>query len=318
MSDYESVDYFTDMSLVPDPYPYFDHLRAKCPVQQATPYGVVAVTGHQEALAAYKDPAMSSCVAVAGPFPPLPFTPEGDDISAQIEEHRATIPMAEHVVTMDAEAHQKTRGLLSKLITPKRLSENEDFMWRLVDQRLDKIIGRGACEFTEDFAKPLAMLVIADLLGVPTEDHQEFKTIFGNEPLGEIEGAQGETVAHNPLLFLDEKFTAYISDRRREPRSDVLTELAAATYPCPMSTKSSSWRRSCSPQAPTRRRSWSARPCGCSANGPTSNRRFATTGTKSQRFSRSVYGWKAPSRVISDWRGPRRRSVMSKSPRARY
>jgi cytochrome P450 len=231
MSDYESVDYFTDMSLVPDPYPYFDHLRAKCPVQQSTPYGVVAVTGHQEALAAYKDPAMSSCVAVAGPFPPLPFTPEGDDISAQIEEHRATIPMAEHVVTMDAEAHQKTRGLLSKLITPKRLSENEDFMWRLVDQRLDKIIGRGACEFTEDFAKPLAMLVIADLLGVPTEDHQEFKTIFGNEPLGEIEGAQGETVAHNPLLFLDEKFTAYISDRRREPRSDVLTELAAATYP---------------------------------------------------------------------------------------
>ena len=218
MSDYESVDYFTDMSLVPDPYPYFDHLRAKCPVQQATPYGVVAVTGHQEALAAYKDPAMSSCVAVAGPFPPLPFTPEGDDISAQIEEHRATIPMAEHVVTMDAAAHQKTRGLLSKLITPKRLSENEDFMWRLVDQRLDKIIGRGACEFTEDFAKPLAMLVIADLLGVPTEDHQEFKTIFGNEPLGEIEGTQGETVAHNPLLFLDEKFTAYISDRRREPR----------------------------------------------------------------------------------------------------
>jgi cytochrome P450 len=104
-------------------------------------------------------------------------------------------------------------------------------MWRLVDQRLDKIIGRGVCEFTEDFAKPLAMLVIADLLGVPTEDHQEFKTIFGNEPLGEIEGAQGETVAHNPLLFLDEKFTAYISDRRREPRSDVLTELAAATYP---------------------------------------------------------------------------------------
>ena len=66
MSDYESVDYFTDMSLVPDPYPYFDHLRAKCPVQQATPYGVVAVTGHQEALAAYKDPAMSSCVAVCG------------------------------------------------------------------------------------------------------------------------------------------------------------------------------------------------------------------------------------------------------------
>lgn len=231
MSDLESVDYFTDMSLVPNPYEYYDQLRSKCPLQNATPYGVMAVTGHQEALAAYKDPAMSSCVAVAGPFPPLPFTPEGDDISAQIEEHRAAIPMAEHVVTMDGEAHQKTRGLLSKLITPKRLSENEDFMWRLVDQQLDKILDRGSCEFMEEFAKPLALLVVADLLGVPTEDHQEFKQMMGAEPLGEVEGNQGETVAHNPLAWLDEKFTSYISDRRRRPREDVLTELAAATYP---------------------------------------------------------------------------------------
>ena len=231
MSDLESIDYFTDMSLVPDPYKYYDQLRSKCPVQHATPYGVVAVTGHSEALAAYKDPAMSSCVAVAGPFPPLPFTPEGDDISALIEEHRATIPMAEHVVTMDADEHQKTRGLLSRLITPKRLSENEDFMWRLVDQQLDKIIDRGSCEFMEDFAKPLALLVIADLLGVPAEDHQEFKQMMGAEPLGEVDGNEGETVAHNPLAWLDDKFTAYISDRRESPRQDVLTELAAATYP---------------------------------------------------------------------------------------
>ncbi|MBY0286013.1 MAG: cytochrome P450 [Mycobacteriaceae bacterium] len=231
MSDLESIDYFTDMSLIPDPYTYYDQLRSKCPVQRATPYGVVAVTGHQEALAAYKDPAMSSCVAVAGPFPPLPFTPAGDDISALIEEHRAAIPMAEHVVTMDAAEHQKTRGLLSRLITPKRLSENEEFMWRLVDQQLEKIIDRGSCEFMEDFAKPLALMVIADLLGVPAEDHQEFKQMMGAEPLGEVDGNQGETVAHNPLMWLDEKFTEYITDRRREPRHDVLTELAAATYP---------------------------------------------------------------------------------------
>lgn len=229
MSDFESVDYFTDMSLVPDPYPYFDYLRAKCPVQRATPYGVMAVTGHQEALAAYKDPAMSSCVAVAGPFPPLPFTPEGDDITAQIEEHRNAIPMAEHVVTMDAEQHARTRGLLSKLITPKRLAENQDFMWRLVDRQIDKFLERGSCEFMTDFAKPLSMLVIADLLGVPLEDHDEFRRALGDEVVGDI-GAE-DTVAHNPLMWLDEKFASYVIDRRREPREDVLTELAAATYP---------------------------------------------------------------------------------------
>jgi len=229
VSDFESVDYFTDQSLVPDPYPYFDYLRSQCPVQHATPYGVMAVTGHQEALAAYKDVAFSSCVAVAGPFPPLPFSPEGDDIGAQIEEHRATIPMAEHVVTMDAEDHVKTRGLLSKLITPKRLSENEDFMWRLVDQQIDKFIDRGSCEFMEDYAKPLSMLVIADLLGVPLEDHAQFRRALGNELVGDL--SESDTVAHNPLVWLDEKFSSYITDRRRQPREDVLTELAAASYP---------------------------------------------------------------------------------------
>lgn len=228
-TDYEAVDYFFDQSLVPDPYPYYDYLRSQCPVRTATPHGVVAVTGHAEALAAYKDPAMSSCVAVAGPFPPLPFTPEGDDITALIDAHRAEIPMAEHVVTMDAELHSKTRGLLAKLITPKRLSENEEFMWRLADQQLDTFIARGSCEFMADYAKPFAMLVIADLLGVPLEDHAEFRQVLGNEVVGEV-GA-GETITHNPLQWLDDKFSGYISDRRREPRQDVLTELAAATYP---------------------------------------------------------------------------------------
>jgi len=227
--DFETVDYFFDQSLVPDPYPYYDYLRSQCPVRPATPHGVVAVTGHAEALAAYKDSAMSSCVAVAGPFPPLPFTPEGDDISVQIEAHRSEIPMAEHVVTMDSVEHSKTRGLLSKLITPKRLSQNEEFMWRLADQQLDTFIDKGSCEFMEDYAKPFAMLVIADLLGVPLEDHAEFRRVLGNEVVGEL-GTE-DTVAHNPLVWLDDKFREYISDRRRDPRGDVLTELAAATYP---------------------------------------------------------------------------------------
>ena len=318
--DFESVDYFTDMSLVPDPYPYFDHLRAKCPVQQATPYGVVAVTGHQEALAAYKDPAMSSCVAVAGPFPPLPFTPEGDDISAQIEEHRAAIPMAEHVVTMDAEAHQKTRGLLSKLITPKRLSENEDFMWRLVDQQIDKFIGRGACEFMEDFAKPLAMLVIADLLGVPDEDHDEFSPVSATNLSARSKGRRRNRCAQ-PAVVLDEKFAAYISDRRREPREDVLTELAAATYPdgsvpdVDEVVKLATFLFAAGMETTTKL--LSTGDAGASASVPTSNRRFATTARRSPRSSRSLCGWRARSRATSAWRGRRRRSVTSMSLRAR-
>lgn len=229
MTESASVDYFSDPSLIPDPYSYFDHLRASGPVQRATSQNVLAVTGHTEAVAAYKDPAMSSCVAVAGPFPPLPFTPQGEDITAQIEQHRAQIPMAEHVVTMDGEQHTRTRGLLNKLLTPKRLSENEEFMWALADRQLDTSVGRGRCEFLEEYAKPFATLVVADLLGVPAEDHPQFRAVLSGEPLGGL--GDEETVAHNPLVWLDEKFAGYINDRRAQPQFDTLTELAQARYP---------------------------------------------------------------------------------------
>lgn len=230
MSEFESVDFFTDASLIPDPYRYFDHLRGRCPVMSQSERGVVAITGHQEALAVYKDPAFSSCVSVAGPFSGLPFEPEGDDIGELIEAHRSQIPMSEHIVTQDPPQHTRTRGLLSRLLTPKRLKENEDFMWRLADQQLDEFVARGTCEFLEDYARPFSGLVIADLLGVPTEDHEEFRAVFSDKVVGGIED-DSVTRAHNPLEYLNDKFSTHITERRREPRSDVLTELAQAKYP---------------------------------------------------------------------------------------
>ncbi|OMC47127.1 cytochrome P450 [Mycobacterium sp. IS-1264] len=230
MTDFDSVDFFTDASLIPDPYPYFDHLRGRCPVMPQPEQGVMAITGHQEALAVYKDPAFSSCVSVAGPFSGLPFEPVGDDIGELIEQHRTQIPMSEHIVTQDPPDHTRTRGLLSRLLTPKRLKENEDFMWRLADAQLDEFVSRGTCEFLDDYARPFSGLVIADLLGVPTEDHEEFRAAFSGQVPGGIDD-DSVTRAHNPLEYLDEKFTTHITERRREPRSDVLTELALAKYP---------------------------------------------------------------------------------------
>jgi cytochrome P450 len=229
VTDFETVDFFTDESLVPDPYPYFDHLRSKCPVVQATPFNVLAVTGYDEALTVYKDPAFSSCVSVAGPFSGMPFGPDGhDDVSELIEQHRAAVPMAEHITSQDPPLHTRTRGLMNKLITPKRLKENEEFMWRLADQQLDTFIKGGKCEFLADYAKPFSLLVIADLLGVPAEDHDEFRAVFAGQIVGEV-GKDAPT-SHNPLQWLNDKFSAYIEDRRNEPRDDVLTGLAQAKY----------------------------------------------------------------------------------------
>ena len=76
------------------------------------------------------------------------------------------------------------------------------------------------------------MLVVADLLGVPEEDHQRFREGFGLSSAPGVVGAGEEgSPGENPLAWLDEWFTEYIEDRRRQPRQDVLTDLALATYP---------------------------------------------------------------------------------------
>ncbi|QNI08518.1 cytochrome P450 [Mycobacterium kubicae] len=229
---YDSIDFFTDPSLVPDPHPYFDYLRSQSPVLRLPHYGVVAVTGYDEATAVYKDTdSFSNCVALGGPFPPLPFQPDGDDINAQIDEHREKFPMYEHMVTMDPPDHSRARSILSRLLTPSRLKQNEEFMWRLADRQLDEFLDNGQCEFISEYAKPFATLVIADLLGVPEADRNDFRVVLGADRPGRVGALDHQSVGVNPLEWLDEKFCAYIEDRRSNPREDVLTSLATAKYP---------------------------------------------------------------------------------------
>jgi cytochrome P450 len=233
LSDWKTIDFFSDPSLVEDPYPYFEELRSRCPVLPLPHLGVVAVTGYDEATEAYRDiDTFSSCNSVVGPFASFPVALEGDDISELIERHRDQLPMHEHMVTMDPPAHTRERALLMRLITPKRLKDNEAFMWRLADRQLDEVVGPGRCEFISAYAQPFAMLVVADLLGVPEADHRRFREGFGLSPQpGEIGAGEDGEPDLNAISWLDEWFARYIEDRRREPRADVLTDLALATYP---------------------------------------------------------------------------------------
>ncbi|BBZ25522.1 cytochrome P450 [Mycolicibacter hiberniae] len=228
------VDYFSDQAVTQDPYPYYEYLRGCGPVFAEPHHGVVAVTGYDEVLAAFKDHDSFSAVnAIGGPFPPLPFEPEGDDIIEQIEAHRHEFPIFEHLVVMDPPAHTRARSLLSGLLTPKRLRENEEFIWQLTDTQLGEFIGNGRCEFLFDYAKPYATLAITDLLGVPEEDRAEFRSALGAgyRPGQHVGSLDGTPVGLNPLQYLDEKFSGYLAERRRRPRGDVLSGLAAATYP---------------------------------------------------------------------------------------
>ena len=232
--DVDAVDFFRSNELLVDPYPYFDALRAECPVRREPHHGVMMITGYEEALAVYNDSAtFSSCTSVTGPFPGFPVPFEGDDVSELIEQHRDELPMSDQIITFDPPRHTDHRALLMRLITPKRLKENEEFMWRLADQQLDGFLADGRCDFIQQFANPFAMLVVADLLGVPDEDRHGFEDalLSGAAKTGSIGSTGSETLAHTPLEYLYERFSAYVEDRRRAPTGDVLSGLAAATFP---------------------------------------------------------------------------------------
>lgn len=227
-ADYGDADFFSDPDLVADPYPFYEFLRGQCPVTPVPASRVVAVTGYDELTEVYRDGVTFSAInSSLGPFP-LPFEVTGEDISELIESHRDQFPMHEHLVSFDAPRHTAHRALLAGLFTPKRLKQNEDFMWRLADQLIDEFIADRRCEFITAYAQPFPLLVIADLLGVPKADHAMFrKLITGRGPQGDETGA----VAQNPLAYLDQYFTDYISDRRAAPAGDILTELATQRFP---------------------------------------------------------------------------------------
>ena len=234
MTDYEPIDFFRGNDLVDDPYPYFDWLREQCPVRRETHHDVMMVTGFDEAVSVYTDTdSFSSCNSPTGPLPGFPVPLEGDDVTELIEQHRDELPFSDQILTFDPPVHTAHRGLLMRLITPKRLRENEESMWQLADRQIDEFADRGTCELIGEYGQPFAMLVIADLLGVPEGDQPEFQDQLGpgrRNRTGTV-GATDREMAHSPLEFLYEKFTGYIEERRREPRHDVLTGMATAMFP---------------------------------------------------------------------------------------
>jgi cytochrome P450 len=178
----------------------------------------------------YRDVAtFSSCNSVTGPFPGFGVPLEGDDVGDLIEQHRDELPFSDQLPTFDPPKHTAHRGLTLRLLTPRRLQENEPAIWRLADRQIDEFVHRGSCDLVADFASPFAMLVIAELLGVPEGDQPDFRdrlartTGFGT--------GEDRTMAHAPLEFLYDTFTSYVEERRRSPRDDVLTRMAQATYP---------------------------------------------------------------------------------------
>jgi cytochrome P450 len=236
--DIDRIDY-TDPSLATDPYQHLDYLAAHQPVYREPRHGVVMVTGHEEAITVLRSPdVFSSATLIVGPDPwaLLPSRPDGDDITEFINTHREYLPQNDQIVTADPPSHTAQRALLMGLITPKRLKENEEFIWRLTDRQLDYILPLGTAEFNADYAQPYTLLVIADLLGVPEDDHamllarRGISQMPGTRP-GAVSGQKAGASGHNTLEIFYDYFSEKVAERREQPLNDVLTGMAQALFP---------------------------------------------------------------------------------------
>ncbi len=226
-------DFFTDRSVLLDPYSWLDESRAKGRVRELDGRDVMMVTGFAEASGVLNNQdAFSSAIAAAGPTAPLPFEPQGSDITQQIADHHHQFVGAEQFISYDGQRHTASRSLLRSLFVPSRLHANEAYMRRLAQEMVAELVRKGRNEVMGELATPYVTLVIADLLGIPEQDRPSlFEGVTAGPQPGSIDDADAGSSLMQIAQKLGKLFTGYVEDRRRVPRSDVLTELATATYP---------------------------------------------------------------------------------------
>ena len=137
-------DFFADPELIRDPVPYYAALREVGPVFREPHRGVFLISGIQEILEVYADhAAFSAVVAPLGPFVELPRPAEGETIADVVERRSDEIPLSGQLFTLDPPRHTRHRALLSRLFTPNRLKENEEFMWTLAERLIDPFRASG-------------------------------------------------------------------------------------------------------------------------------------------------------------------------------
>src|SRR5438270_3412597 len=133
---------------------------------------------------------------------------------------------------MDPPDHTRLRALVQKAFTPKTVESLRPRVQELVDELLAPALEEGSMEVIDDLAYPLPVRVISELLGVPHEDHETFKG-WSKEMARALDPdfatpPDVEERREQAAKAFVEYFQALISERRRQPRDDLLSALIAA------------------------------------------------------------------------------------------
>ena len=131
-------------------------------------------------------------------------------------------PLAVSLLNTDPPRHRELRSLVTQAFTPRRIAQLEPRITQIVNEQLDKVAPTGKMDVIDDLAYPLPVIVIAEMLGIPPEQREQFKH-WSDELIGE-----SRTPGQNPQMEMGKYFYEMIEQRRQEPKNDLISALLAA------------------------------------------------------------------------------------------
>ena len=139
-------------------------------------------------------------------------------------------PLNSSILRMDPPRHRQLRTLVSQAFTPRMVAHMEVRISEITNELLDQVAAKGEMDAISDLASPLPVMVIAELLGIPTEFREDFKRwsdalVSGNE----------ETIKEKRQALFQERdkmfgyFSQVLEERRAHPQDDLVSALLSAS-----------------------------------------------------------------------------------------
>lgn len=213
-----------DPRLRSDPYAVYRALRQDAPVYWNPGMHVWMLTRYDDVLAVLRDHARFSSDRLRANNP----------FVAQLEQARLSsgpLGTSPTMLSLDPPAHTRMRGLVNKAFTPRQVERIRPHIQELADELLDALPEPGKMDIVADFAVPLPVIVIAEMLGVPATDREQFKA--WSTDIASSLGApfQPPAVLERGIQSsnaLADYFRGQIVLRRDDPRDDLLSAMIAA------------------------------------------------------------------------------------------
>lgn len=144
-------------------------------------------------------------------------------------EYRDVSPISSSLLRMDPPRHRQLRNLVSQAFTPRMVAHMESRITEITNGLLDQVQAKGEMDVIRDLAYPLPITVIAEMLGIPAERHEEFKQWSDAFVSGDGETPEeAMQVVMQAIDSMSAYFTRIIEERRTHPQDDLVSTLLLA------------------------------------------------------------------------------------------